>query len=88
MFDTDKYENKTAEKSTCEKNLRPTLIDETAASSQCFLANPLQQEINQYLPLNNNSPALKFWKLHEKSFPFISAIAKVHLYVSAGSVPG
>ena len=41
VFDSNKNEDEKAEGSTSKKNLRLTLIDETAASSQCFLTNPI-----------------------------------------------
>ena len=39
-FDTVKREDEKAEVSIYEKNLRLTLIDETATSSQCSPVNP------------------------------------------------
>jgi hypothetical protein len=87
VFDSCNDEELEVGESSTAKNLRLSLIQETAANSQHSAANPLQQEINHYLALNDESSALEFWKRYEKSFPILSAMARVYLCVSAGSVP-
>lgn len=69
------------------KRLRLSLIDEVASDTGASQSDSVEGEITQYLALRDKSTALEFWKKHETTFPILSAMARVYLALSPGSVP-
>lgn len=47
----------------------------------------LNQEISRYLEMSEDDSPLAFWQKREKTLPKLSAMAKVYMSLSPGSVP-
>ena len=54
---------------------------------QRVIENPIAIEIKKYLDMSDTGESLNFWKRNAKDFPLLSAMARVYLALSPGSVP-
>jgi hypothetical protein len=54
---------------------------------QRVVESPITIEIKNYLDISDTGESLDFWKRNAKDFPLLSAMARVYLSLSPGSVP-
>ena len=56
-------------------------------SSTEVMDSPVRAEISKYMGMSDMGDALDFWKRNTGDLPLLSAIARVYLALSPGSVP-
>ena len=52
-----------------------------------MMHSPVRDEISKYMGMSDMGDALDFWERNTGNFPLLSAMARVYLALSPGSVP-
>ena len=70
------------------KKTKLALIQEAIdVSQQTVIESPVQAEISKYMGMSDMEDALNFWERNTGDLPLLSAMARVYLALSPGSVP-
>lgn len=86
---TSKIYSKSFGDSCPQKKLKLALIQQAIGASplQAVNESPVRAEIRKYLAMSDTGDSLKFWENNAADFPLLSAMARVYLALSPGSVP-